>query len=453
MLVLLPLLIRVAAAIDDGDNDDKDVDVESVEEEVEVTGVVLLTCVICRDDENAAIMTYITYVAYLFYQVATDNPTIELSAERMTKIEVPDIEICGYGSDLRITKCAFTFTDWTSINLVNCSNEGFLYVYPSSLNNPKNINYCYLFTGNKTLWFTSKNATSKDKKIFQIEFYFKILNFTGAEALSISVPTIAVQILDPDSNILWKKKTKSKMANGMAEEITLQENNFAGIANYSTSVRFRRNTYREILDSDFASRIGFKPNYENITILTSTAQYFPLHLNPNFTESTESGHFCVRPGSYLNRVQSEKRVRTLLGVLGLAGGAFSAVCTILILLFGDRKFRPLGIVHRVARSEVDEIVATNDLPLITSFAKNQFLPDPERIVRCENRIQELEALLTNYFFDVTPLTYLRDKGLRRKSSENVESVESAGSDLSDYTRPATSSTNMTSNIAKDNDNY
>ncbi|CAG8550793.1 14107_t:CDS:2 [Ambispora leptoticha] len=391
------------------------------------------------------VLSYSTYVIFLVYQVWTDRPIIQLSNELMDKLEVPDIEMCGYGSDIQITRCVFTYTDWTSDTLVNCSKKGFPYVYagPRTIEN----NYCYLFTGNKTLWFISAESNSKEskveKKLLQLGFYFKILNLTSVEALVLSVPTVAMQILDPDDNILWKKTTKTKIAKGLNEELRLQGNNFDGIANYSTNVRFVKTTYCEIPDDDLSSRIGMSSGqaYVNTSTLITTAQYFPLHPNPNFTETTDSGYIELKPGSFINRVSAEKRLRTLIGTLGVAGGAFSVICTIYFLLFGDRKFRPFGIMHRVTQSEITDFVTLDNVPLITPFTDEKSL-EQGRIELCENRIQNLETLLSNYFFDVTALTYIRERYLRRSN------VESAVHDLRTVTSYATNEHNEHDNSNK-----
>ncbi|CAG8680669.1 8443_t:CDS:2, partial [Ambispora leptoticha] len=51
-----------------------------------------------------------------------------MTNEKLSAIEVPNIEICGYGSDVEIIRCVFTMKDRTSEIQPGCAS--FLYRKP-----------------------------------------------------------------------------------------------------------------------------------------------------------------------------------------------------------------------------------------------------------------------------------------------------------------------------------
>ncbi|CAG8580073.1 10425_t:CDS:2 [Ambispora gerdemannii] len=330
----------------------------------------------------------LSYVLFLCFQIWSDKAVIQIANEKLSSIEVPNIEICGYGSDIKITRCDFTKKDWSKTINPDCirQDDGVSYLYQKPV---ADLSYCYVFMSNKSLLFSDE---SNDLR--QIIVYFKILNLTGAEKASLSVPAVAVQLLDPSFDPLTGKVRDSKMGKSATDNLRLQLNNFAGIQNFSTVVKMTKSVYREIPSGDFKSLLGLIPNYINITTLTAYTQYFPLHNNPNFTDDTDTGFFQLTVGSYLQQVQTEKRVRNLFSALGVAGGGFSAICIIYIVLFGDRKTRPWGIMHYLVKSEVERFGRMDNVPLLfNGDGKESSLTPEERIARMENPKQYEKSVI------------------------------------------------------------
>ncbi|CAG8616374.1 13341_t:CDS:2 [Ambispora leptoticha] len=352
------------------------------------------------------VLTYLAYILFLLFQVWSDKPVIQIANEELSFIEMPNIEICGYGSDIEITRCDFTKKDWSDIVHPKCAKDnGGSYLLTKPV---VNLSYCYVFMGNGSLFF-SKDNNDNDNILQQIIVYFKILNLTGAESASLSVPTVAVQLLDPSFDPLTGKVRDSDMGKDVEDNLRLQLNNFAGIQNFSTSVKMTKSVYREIPPRDVNSLFGLNPKYINITTITAYAQYYPLHSNPNFTADTDTGFFQISAGSFLQQVQTEKRVRNLFSALGVAGGGFSAICVIYIVLFGDRKTRPWGLMHYIVRSEVEQFGHMDNIPLLPQEDGKTTLTSEERLARMEDRFKVLEEILGDYFFDIAPLKSFKQR--------------------------------------------
>lgn len=193
---------------------------------------------------------------------------------------IQDIEICGWNSDVEITRCDFTWNNWTRSEYPRCMRDkDFPYIYAGPRPDPNQ--YCYLFTTNDTVFY---GAPSNKKALHNIDFYFKIKNITGATSQSgrftkkqlhysaqslmfpfhrlVSVATVAMQLFDPSIkffsalyffhyiqyilnqlifapgfNPLWNKSTpRTTHEKFVNDDFRLQGNNFAGVQNYSTIV-------------------------------------------------------------------------------------------------------------------------------------------------------------------------------------------------------------------------
>ncbi|CAG8505470.1 2506_t:CDS:2 [Ambispora leptoticha] len=366
------------------------------------------------------ILLYLAYLSFLIYEIVTDVPLLQASLEYLDIIQVPDIEICGYMSDIEISKCVFTWRDWTTSSYDLCynTNESLPYIYAGPRPETSS-SYCYLFTGNRTLYYLMPTLTNADPhSVNHIDFYFRFKNLTSAISSVISVATISAQLYDPDFNPLWGKAEAITTVDKFVQaEWGLQYNSFAGIYNYSTQVRFKKSTIRSILKSDIGAVFGMNPKYHNTSYLETTSAYYPLHPSPDFQFNETHGHFAVGVGSFVQDLQTEKRGHTILGALGVAGGAFGAIGGIYIILFGQPRTKPWGLMHRVAKHEVARNADISNLPFVTPLIdpSQPYQSADQRVSRLENRFQELEVLLSDYFVDASPLKKLRH---RRNSSSN-----------------------------------
>jgi hypothetical protein len=165
---------------------------------------------------------YLSYLAYLIFQVINDEPLIQISYEYLDKLSIPgiytltvnnisiiltnaqftkfaccfhkDIEICGDWSDIEISKCVFTWEDLSLTTFDGC-NEPF-----SRQRRIGEIKHCYLYSSNDTYVYGNNETNPKGPWVKGIDFYFKIKNITAVTSKYLSVGTITVQLMDPSSN-------------------------------------------------------------------------------------------------------------------------------------------------------------------------------------------------------------------------------------------------------------
>ncbi|CAG8591517.1 13621_t:CDS:2 [Ambispora gerdemannii] len=117
---------------------------------------------------------YLSYISFLCFQIWTDKQVIQVANEKLSAIEVPNIEICVYGNDIKITQCVFTIKDRSKIH-PSCARAhddvSFLYRKPVV-----DKSHCFVFIGNRTLFFSEDN----DDGVHEIVVvYFEILDLTG----------------------------------------------------------------------------------------------------------------------------------------------------------------------------------------------------------------------------------------------------------------------------------
>src|SRR5438045_1562719 len=102
-----------------------------------------------------------------------------------------DIEICGDLSDIEISKCVFTWNDWSSTVYDGC-NEFF------DRADKKDLKYCYLYKGD-TYFYGNSEKNPEGTWVRSVDFYFIIKNISAQNSKYVSVGTITVQLTDPSN--------------------------------------------------------------------------------------------------------------------------------------------------------------------------------------------------------------------------------------------------------------
>ncbi|GBC09119.1 hypothetical protein RclHR1_08610006 [Rhizophagus clarus] len=322
---------------------------------------------------------YLLYLTYLIVQINNDKPLIQTSYETLPKMDIPAIEVCGVYSEIVISKCDFTWDDDSTTSYDGCN----------AFQHTTTKGFCHIYTNdNATIFYGNSEENLKGPWVQIIDFYFQIVNISAITSRYLSVATISGQLID--SEIYKKNPNKAN------DVFYLQDNAFAGIQNMSTRVTFKKVTERTIFPHDASIIIGENINYNSTPYLIVKSEDFPLHPNDSFTDT---GHFSVAPSSFTHEVKSEKRSHTILGALGLAGGAFGLVSGIFTLLFGQPRINPWGVVHRSEKLKTAYNADLQNFPFITPVNPTQ---DPnvsieQRVERLETRILELENVLTDVF--------------------------------------------------------
>ncbi|CAG8532572.1 8698_t:CDS:2 [Paraglomus occultum] len=349
------------------------------------------------------VIIYVFYLAYLGWGIARDTPVLKLSLERLDSLQVPEIEICAPASPLILTKC--TFNAWQAANtevFENCTRPtGEEFIYLKNFSDPNQ--FCYLFSTNKTYMFSKTD-------LFRIDFFYKIADLPKAWNSSISIPALALQAFNPDFNPLWRPEQLKNSNYKYEVDMRLQTNNFISMAGWVTSMSFQQYVFRDIDPRDFGAVSGFAPQYHNTSTIVTTAKYFPLRADaPGFGPDGDTGVFSVQAESYFQQVQEQQRSKTILSALGLAGGAFGAICGVYMVLFGQPRLKPWGALHYLVRKPT-KIQDPLNIPLVSPVLSSQLTTTSEqRLSHLEGRLQELEGLLQDYFIDPSYLRNVKNK--------------------------------------------
>ncbi|RIA86948.1 hypothetical protein C1645_855304 [Glomus cerebriforme] len=318
------------------------------------------------------IIIYLLYLAYLIIQITNDKPLVQLTYETLDKLSIPDIEICGVWSDVEISKCVFTWNNYTNTTFYNGCDALSHQFHPEK--------YCHTYNTSDAIYFYEFNPWK----------------------------------IDPKYGIDERIKTDYLADKRMVQEFKLQMNGFAGIQNTTTMITFKKVTLRTLLPR-FSTIVGATTNYHSIPYLDLEVKNYPMH--PTL-DLTYTGHFSIAPGSFTHEVKSEKRSHTIFGSLGLAGGVFGMVSGIYTLLFGNPRKNPWGIMHRAEKLKIPKDADLQNFPFISAINPTKNGSTEQRVEQLENRILELESILKDYVFNPSALERLVEKSLRTRWTKN-----------------------------------
>ncbi|CAG8532532.1 8696_t:CDS:2 [Paraglomus occultum] len=365
---------------------------------------------------------FLSYIVYLLVAIKNDEPVLRFTQEPLTKMEIPDIEICSDNSDVIITQCIFYMTGFQNNKYYdNCTTpEGINYIIPGDKSGTTGT-FCNLFTTNKTVYFPQ----SSEYGVIAVEFLFKIVNLTASVKNSRTVPAISIQPYHPDFNSLWKQPPNTPKALTFEDQLRSQLNSFTGMQNYLTKVSLRQSKFRAINHKTFRSVFGLEPAYYDYLFFDIDAKYFPLEPNPTFSPTTNTGVFSIQPQFFEQEVKEQQRTKTLLSSLGLAGGAFGILFSLYTVLFGESRLKPWGIFHRTLIKRTQISNQLQSLPLVSPVQSSTLtLSSSERAMRLENRVQELEELLQDYFLDTSYLRKVGESAFGYKENKSVVMIDS-----------------------------
>ncbi|CAG8604562.1 9543_t:CDS:2 [Paraglomus brasilianum] len=221
-------------------------------------------------------------------------------------------------------------------------------------------------------------------------------------------------------------------------------------SNYLTYTRSVRGIIKPNILADFGFSQTIYISYLN-TALTSG----PLAENYNIIKPNIYGTVDIKPSSFLVRTDTERRSNTVLGSLGLLGGAWSLALIAYATLFGSKSLTPWGLIHsycccfvRSTRSRFRESFSTIPLQSSSSSTSDLSILSSDLSYNdnaLQQRLDALELFLKEYVVDQT---YLEDLNANKYSSKISEflgnwtwkSRKRNDSSTSDATLPQVSST-------------
>ncbi|CAG8737660.1 19147_t:CDS:2, partial [Gigaspora rosea] len=255
------------------------------------------------------LLCLVTYIIILIIDVCNDVPIIIQSIEGVSSLPIPDLIFTSTGS--YNISCLFQTNNGTK----SCDE----YVTPPTL----------LEINNKFTGFFSSNESFKN---------FESLSPNDISSVTIIVRnpnnlTIFAMILDHETDIY--------SINGKLNALSYSENFnmpdplnnlvsgiFIDIINLQAQhIRLIRNVREKILPQRFRDLIGITPDFIKYYYITINSQTL---VNLQYVSSSR---LLITPQNFNLNKETEHRNKTLLGVIGLAGGAWGLVLAIYTFLF------------------------------------------------------------------------------------------------------------------------
>ncbi|KAG2195410.1 hypothetical protein INT47_002849 [Mucor saturninus] len=282
---------------------------------------------------------FVAYCAYLISQMYNNQPLLQISSEYIGHDSaIPDIELCAQNSSLTVVKCTAMYYNWTTQDIPNCWET----LFRSGVNDvgPK----CYVFESNGTLRMARGVTYDSRDALRKIDFYWKFDALFNMTYTSISIPAISIQLYSPTFSS-WKRDIIGNT------EIEVSGAYIAtSFVNYSTTIFYHPQKYRAIRPNDISTIFGFSSNFIDIITLTTNSFSWPIQLDPPtliIDRSLYDGAFSVKFDQDTFEVKTEIMQHSIVSSIALAGGCYSVLTTIYVILFGMAKLSPWGIVHRI----------------------------------------------------------------------------------------------------------
>ncbi|CAG8554506.1 2153_t:CDS:2 [Paraglomus occultum] len=188
--------------------------------------------------------------------------------------------------------------------------------------------------------------------------------------------------------------------------------------------------YRQHHDITYAQNIKvlLSRKYEALSVFG-----IPLALEPNIIpyittklesdsfsylyEGNEYGSIALRPSGFIVRTETEQRPYTILGALGLFGGAWNLAIVVYVFLFGTRSLHPWGFVQTycccLAKQTLSKFRETFPIMPLNSdpeaLSSKLSFPDSEtlsvnltsQVMTLQKRLNTMESFLREYVVDIS----------------------------------------------------
>ncbi|KAI7887985.1 uncharacterized protein EV154DRAFT_519251 [Mucor mucedo] len=290
---------------------------------------------------------FVAYCAYLISQMYNNQPLLQISSEYIGHDSAtPDIELCAQNSSLTVIKCTAMYYNWTTQDIPNCWET----LFRPGVNDL--ATKCYVFESNGTLRMSRGVTYDSSDALRKIDFYWKFDALFNMTYTSISIPAISIQLYSPTfsswkRDIIGNTEIEGNMMNNIASGGAYIATSFV---NYTTTIFYHPQKYRAIRPNDISTLFGFSSNFIDIITLTTNSFSWPIQLDPPTLITDRrlyDGAFSVKLDQDTFEVKTEIMQHSIVSSIALAGGCYSVLTTIYVILFGMAKLSPWGIVHRI----------------------------------------------------------------------------------------------------------
>ncbi|KAI8080391.1 hypothetical protein BDF21DRAFT_418922 [Thamnidium elegans] len=401
---------------------------------------------------------FTVFLAFVLRQ-AIESPNVTQKIEEATSdVQVPDVRFCfdGYPmyppNDPREpavtcqTDIGFTCTQF--IQPLNMS-----IFTPTYADNLGQVN-CFLFRAPKDFVLTATSGANNGSRLLFTLWGDQSIGYgrihTSVYPKTMNPNTFIYNISDNMPTVMSESQVLNWQIN---ERNDIQATNVFDIEPYTyNALAYSLVEHRYLQDVGW-NYVGFLPIFNSTPeVETSFRGESP---NPNYvTTHDDIGAVVVFPLAYVNTIEREVKMYTLVNALGFVGGIFGLLIAIQAWLFGFRPRSPWGVVHRwstgdrkrsLLRGLQSKFKTTESgIPLVHPVHHRFSVTDlnnldydeseTQRINRVEERMQMLEMLFKAYYVDDEVFRSLDDANRVGELSRMANLGSSARPNMNDSAR-------------------
>ncbi|KAI9340365.1 hypothetical protein BD770DRAFT_330694 [Pilaira anomala] len=366
---------------------------------------------------------FCVFLAFVLRQAIESPNVTQKIQESVSDVQVPDVRFCfdGYPKyspqDPRYpgvtcqTDIGFTCTPF----IQELDMGKFKPVFASNLGE---VN-CYLFRAPEDFVLTSTSGTNNGSRLLfkfwgdQSIGYGRI--HTSVYPKAMNPNTRVYQINDTMPSLLSESQVRNWEIN---ERNDIQATNVYDIEPFTySSLAYNLVEHRYLQDVSW-NYVGFLPIFNSTPEISS--DFRGESPNPNYVSThPDLGSLAVFPLAYVETIEREVKMYTLVNALGFVGGIFGLLIAVQAWLFGFRPRSPWGVVHRWSTGDRKRSllrglqskfkITDSGIPLVHPvhhrFSVTDFNnldheeTEAQRVNRVEDRMQMLEMLFKAYYVD------------------------------------------------------
>ncbi|KAI7887984.1 uncharacterized protein EV154DRAFT_325961 [Mucor mucedo] len=118
--------------------------------------------------------------------------------------------------------------------------------------------------------------------------------------------------------------------------------------NYALIVSYHPQQYRLLKSYKLANFFGLRPDFLDFNTFAISTASSPLQsdeIYPDLARELYDGLFVLRKDARIREIKTEVMQHTVISSIALAGGGYSVLTGVYVLLFGMSKVSPWGIAH------------------------------------------------------------------------------------------------------------
>ncbi|GAA5799861.1 hypothetical protein HPULCUR_005280 [Helicostylum pulchrum] len=408
------------------------------------------------------------FLAFVLRQAIESPNVTQIIEEATADVQVPDVRFCfdGYPMypPLDPREPAVTCQTDTGYSCTQFVQPLDMSVFtPTYADNLGQVN-CFLFRAPTDFVLTATSGANNGSRLLFSLWGDQSIGYgrihTSVYPKEMDPNTVIYNITDSMPTLMSESQVLNWQIN---ERNDIQATNVFDVEPYTyNALAYNLVEHRYLQDVGW-NYVGFLPIFNSTPEVDTT--FRGESPNPNYVAAhSDIGAVVVFPLAYVNTIEREVKMYTLVNALGFVGGIFGLLIAVQAWLFGFRPRSPWGVVHRWSTGERKRSllrglqskfkITESGIPLVhpvhhrfsvTDFNNLDYdEPETQRVNRVEERMQMLEMLFKAYYVDDEVFRSLDDANRVGELSRMANMGTAARPNMNDSARFAPPSFSATS---------